>query len=73
MHKKGHGTGVDMTFPEEKEIKENGFHEQFYAPMFGDGSQPTPQNYWAALGGSGLWILNWNLAGEHKEERGEIT
>ena len=73
MHKKGHGTGIDMEFPKESEIKDNmqGHHEQFYAPMFGDGSQTTPQNYWAALGGSGLWVPDWNAAGENEEQRRE--
>ena len=73
MHKKGHGTGIDMEFPKESEIKDNmqGHQEQFYAPMFGDGSQTTPQNYWAALGGSGLWVPDWNAAGENEEKRRE--
>ena len=28
--------------------------------VYGDGSYTTPTKWWAAMGGYGVWIPNWN-------------
>ena len=62
------------TFPTEQEIDEamEGFSDEYMVPAYGDGSQTTPTNWWAALGGFGAWIPNWNLPGQDEPHRSEI-
>ena len=39
--------------------------------VYGDGSLTTPTNWWAALGGFGAWIPNWNLPRQDEPHRSE--
>ena len=72
-HKQAHGAGYMPTFPSEQEIAEamEGFNDDHMVPAYGDGSQTTPSNWWAALGGYGAWIPNWNLPGQDEPQRTE--
>ena len=37
--------------------------------VFGDGSNTYPTKWWAAMGGQGVWIKDWNLDGENRQDR----
>ena len=37
--------------------------------IYGDGSYTSPTVWWAALGGFGIWVPNWNTSTEHNTER----
>ena len=52
-HKQAHGAGYMPTFPSDHEIAEamEGCNDDYMVPAYGDGSQTTPSNWWAALGG----------------------
>jgi len=71
--KGAHGTGIDPDFPTEDQIKDNmqGHDDKFKVEVYGDGSYTTPTKWWAALGGQGAWVKDWNLPGEDKESRRE--
>ena len=62
------------TFPTDQEIAEamEGLEDDYMVPAYGDGSQTTPTNWWAALGGFGAWIPNWNPPGHDEPHRYEI-
>ena len=64
--KEAHGAGVNLTFPDVDEINEHmtGYGEQEFIDIYGDGSLKNPRNWWAALGGRGVWIPEWNKPGE---------
>ena len=72
-YKGAHGTGINPTFPNKQDIEENmrGLPEDFMVEVFGDGSYTTPKKGWAAIGGQGIWIKDWNLPDEQKENRKE--
>ena len=72
-HKKSHGSGVDFNFPTEDEIDEQmkDLPKDYHVPVFGDGSQTTPETWWASLGGSGVWFPDWNKEGEKITSRCE--
>ena len=72
-YKGGHSTGVDPTFPGQNDIDENmqEFPEEYYVPLYGDGSYTTPDKWWAALGGIGIWMPDWNRDGEKNTQREE--
>ena len=48
-----------------------GHPDEFMVEVFGDGSNTTPTKWWAAMGGLGVWIKDWNLEGEDRQERKE--
>ena len=68
------GAGVNLAFPDADEIKQhmNGYEDQDYIEIYGDGSLKNPRNWWAALGGRGVWILEWNKPGESNVQRSEV-
>ena len=74
-HKGGHGTGVDPTFPGQNDINENmqDFPEDHFVPVYGDGSFTTPEKWWAAIGGMGVWMPDWNREGERDPRRNETN
>ena len=45
------------------------FPEEYYVPVYGDGSYNTPDKWWAALGGVGIWMPDWNKDGENNTQR----
>ena len=45
--------------------------EDHYVEVFGDGSYTTPEKWWAAIGGMGVWMPDWNGEGESIEHRME--
>ena len=61
MNEEAHGGGTTPDFPTSQQIKEamEGHEETHMVPIYGDGSQTTPTNWWAALGGYGAWIPKW--------------
>ena len=71
--KTAHGSGVDLDFPGAEEIEANmkDYEEGHKIQTYGDGSYTTPTKWWAALGGYGVWIPDWNKQGEAKQERSE--
>jgi len=71
--KEAHGAGVNLTFPDADGINEhmNGYEDQEFIEIYGDGSLKNPRNWWAALGGRGVWIPEWNKPGEKSEQRSE--
>ena len=73
LHKGAHGTGINPDFPNKQSIIGNmvGHPEDFYADVYGDGSYTTPTKWWAALGGQGGVVRDWNLQGEEIENRKE--
>ena len=72
-YKGGHSTGVDPEFPEINDIDTmmHGFPEDHFIDIFGDGSFTTPAKWWAAIGGMGIWIPDWNADGEDLPQRRE--
>ena len=56
--KRGHGTGGNLIFPNKSDIEQAmKQHEgEHFIDMFGDGSHTTLHTWWAALGGSGLYV-----------------
>ena len=72
-YKGGHSTGVVPTFPTRQNIEvEMADHgDDFYVDIFGDGSYTTPDKWWAAIGGTGVWIPAWNKEGDNLEHRNE--
>ena len=73
MYKEAHGSGVMPSFPSEQQIAEamEGHEPEYLVPVFGDGSQTTPETWWAALGGHGAWIPRWDRREEAMPHRGE--
>ena len=73
MHKEGHATGENPSFPTKDDIEAEmeGYGKDEYIDIYGDGSYTTPTKWWAALGGYGVWIPDWNKQGEGKHERSE--
>ena len=47
------------------------FDPQQLIQVYGDGSYTTPTKWWAAMGGYGVWMPNWNKKDETIEERNE--
>ena len=47
------------------------FPEEYYVPVYGDGSYTTPEKWWAAIGGVGVWMPDWNRNGEKNPQREE--
>ena len=64
--KSGHGTGENLTFPVKEDIDQAmcEFSDERLVDIFGDGSHTTPKTWWASLGGSGLWVPEWNKENE---------
>ena len=64
--KRGHGTGVDLEFPSQQQIDDHmqGVDQNHFVAIYGDGSQTSPTNWRAGLGGFGVWVPGWNNAGE---------
>ena len=60
--KKAHGSGINLDYPDAAKIQEamTGFDDNHKVPIYGDGSFTTPTKWWAALGGYGIWIPEWN-------------
>ena len=54
--KQAHGSGRGLEFPSEEQIREqmDGLPNDYYVPIFGDGSLTSPTKWWAALGGYGV-------------------
>ena len=67
--KEGHGTGAELTFPGTEEIHTfmDNDDESFMVKAYGDGSLTSPTKQWAALGGMGAWIPQWNV--DSQDER----
>ena len=51
-----------LTFPEKQKVHRHmqGWEADYYVNVYGDGSQTDPTNWWAALGGFGVWMPDWN-------------
>ena len=73
MHKQAHGSGVDLDFPDANQIEEAivGYDIEHMVQVYGDGSYTTPTKLWAALGGFGAWLPDWNHNAETIEAREE--
>ena len=73
QQKQAHGSGCMPTFPTEQQIAEamDGYDDDKMIQVYGDGSLTTPTHWWAALGGYGAWIPNWNLPGQDEPHRTE--
>ena len=71
MYKEAHGSGQDLDFPGAEEIEKNmeGHPEGHKVDIYGDGSHTSPTVWWAALGGFGIWVPDWNKGEEHSEDR----
>ena len=54
MHKQGHGSGVDLDFPDTNQIVEAmvGYGTEHMVQVYGDGSYTTPPNWEALASGS---------------------
>ena len=50
-----------------------GVEEDYFVGIYGDGSQTDPTNWWAALGGFGIWVPAWNKTGENNPDRQETS
>ena len=61
-HKAAHGSGSNLDFPGAEEIRKNmeGYSEDYKVNIYGDGSYTSPTVWWAALGGFGIWVPNWD-------------
>ena len=61
-HKGAHGSGANLNFSGSDEIDLNmsGHPSDFKVNIYGDGSFTSPTVWWAALGGFGIWVPNWN-------------
>ena len=46
-----------------------GYPGVYKVDIFGDGSHTSPTVWWAALGGFGIWVPDWNDGTEHFKER----
>ena len=72
--KEANGSGTDPSdFPSFSDIDQNmaGHAPDYKADIFGDGSLTSPTVWWAALGGYGYWIPDWNLHGQRLADRME--
>ena len=60
-------------FPTEQQITEamEGYADDNKIQVYGDGSLTTPTVWWAALGGFGAWIPDWNVTGQEEPHRYE--
>ena len=61
-YKMPHGAGINPHFPTKQQIdiQMQGRDEDFFVDIYGDGSLTDPTCWWAALGGFGTWMPNWN-------------
>ena len=75
MYKQGHGRGANLESPQLQQTCEamEGYQESHMVPIYGDGSFTTPIKWWAALGGHGVWIPDWNRNAETLEARMETN
>ena len=73
MHKQGHATGENPTFPTSEDIKSGmqGLARDMYIDIYGDGSYTTLETWWCALGGAGCWIPGWNELDQDDAHRRE--
>ena len=73
MHKQAHGSGVDLDFPDTNQREEAmvGYDTGHMVQVYADGSYTTPTKRWAALGGYGVWVPDWNRNAETIEAREE--
>ena len=73
QQKQAHGAGCMPNFPTEQQIAEamEGYADDKKIQVYGDGSLTTPTVWWAALGGFGAWIPDWNLTGQEEPHRYE--
>ena len=73
QQKQAHGAGCMPSFPTEQQIAEamEGYPEDSKIQVYGDGSLTTPTVWWAALGGYGAWIPDWNIGGQEEPHRYE--
>ena len=60
-HEAAHGSGSDLTYPDANAIDANmqDYPADFKVDVYGDGSYTTPTVWWVALGGFGVWMLEW--------------
>ena len=51
-----------LAYPDKQYIQQHmqGCDDNHYVNIYGDGSQTDPTNWWAALGGFGVWMPDWN-------------
>lgn len=70
-YKEAHGSGQDLDSPGAEEIERNmeGYPEGHKADIYGDGSHTSLTVWWAALGGHGIRVPDWNKGGEQSEDR----
>ena len=66
MHKEANGSGIDLDFPDAAQIDVSmaGYDQDHMVDVYGDGSHTTPTKWWAALGGYGVWVPDWNRNAE---------
>ena len=71
--KRPHGSCEYLQYPTAQQIDTNmhGYDENYLVNIYGDGSLTNPKCWWAALGGCGAWMPNWNREGEHDPARDE--
>ena len=72
-YKQAHGSGMMPEYPTQQDIASTmqAHDDNYMVDVYGDGSLTDPTNWWAALGGYGIWIPAWNQAGgvePHNEE-----
>ena len=73
--KKGaHGSGVDLNFPSKHDIDiaMTSHPDDYWHGVYGDASLTTPKTWWAALGGMGAWIPDWNWHNEDIQSKKEF-
>ena len=73
--KQAHGSGVNLGFPTKDQINEamQGYKDDVMITVFGDGSLTNPTKWWAAIGGFGVWLPEWNLPGQSNPARMEAA
>ena len=74
-HKMPHGSGIDPQFLTKRQIdiQMQSRSDDFFVEIFGDGSLTDPTCWWAALGGFGTWMPNWNLKGVQDPTQNETS
>ena len=62
--------GITLSSQELKKLGKNmeGHPEGHKVDIYGDGSYTLPTVWWAALGGFGIWVHDWNKGEERSED-----
>ena len=73
--KGAHGAGQNLEYPNADDInqKMEGTESDYMVNIYGDGSLTSPTKWWAALGGFGVWIPDWNEPGQDHDHKKEAS